>query len=146
MTMIDGLLDSGSMPTLERVVQFTGQRHGRLVADIANLSTPYFKPTDLDVDAFQAALGEAVDKRRRSANPTRGKLDLHDTSQLEFKANRTVVRDEPMNENILFHDRNNRDVERIMQRLAENTMTHNVAVDLLKNQFDMLKLAIRERL
>jgi flagellar basal-body rod protein FlgB len=144
--MIAGLLDSGAMPTLERVVQFTGKRHGRLVADIANFSTPYFKPTDLDVEGFQAALGEAVDRRRRSPNTMRGELRLRDTSQLEFRPDGLGVKAGAMNENILFHDRNNRDVERIMQRLAENTMTHNVAVDMLKNQFDMLKLAIRERL
>ncbi|MEM1208691.1 MAG: hypothetical protein AAF586_04535 [Planctomycetota bacterium] len=144
--MIAGLLDSGAMPTLERVVQFTGARHGRLTADIANLSTPYFKPTDLDVAGFQAALGEAVDKRRRQPNPTRGRLDLNDTRDLDFKPGRLEVKPEAMNSNILFHDRNNRDLERIMQRLAENTMTHNAAVDLLKNQFDMLKLAIRERI
>ncbi|MEM0914165.1 MAG: hypothetical protein AAGK09_06085 [Planctomycetota bacterium] len=144
--MIAGLLDSGAMPTLERVVQFTGARQNRLVADIANLSTPYFKPTDLDVDGFQAALGDAVDRRRRQPNPMRGRLDVRDTRDVAFEPDRMTVKPEAMNSNILFHDRNNRDLERIMQRLAENTMTHNAAVDLLKNQFDMLKLAIRERI
>jgi len=144
--MIAGLLDSGAMPTLERTVQFAGARHKKLVANIANFSTPYFKPTDLSVEDFQATLRGAIDKRRKSPNPMRGALDLRDTGQLEFKPDRLAVKADPMNANILFHDRNNRDVERVMQRLAENAMTHNAAVDLLKNQFDMLKLAIRERM
>ena len=50
------------------------------------------------------------------------------------------------NDNILFHDQNNRDVERIMQRIAENTLAHNAAIDMIRNQFDMLEVAIRERL
>ncbi|MEO0586830.1 MAG: hypothetical protein AAF078_04240 [Planctomycetota bacterium] len=144
--MIAGMFDSGAMPTIERVVQFTEARHGRLASDIANLSTPYFKPTDLDVEAFQDSLGDAIDRRRKQPNPTRGELQLRDTHDVAFHRHGLTVDAEASNDNILFHDRNNRDLERIMQRLAENTMTHNVAVDLLKNQFDMLKLAIRERL
>ena len=53
---------------------------------------------------------------------------------------------QPTNENILFHDQNNRDLERTMQKLAENTLSHNMGIELLKNQFDLLKTAIRERM
>ncbi len=37
------------------------------------------------------------------------------------------------------------DVERTMQHLAENTMAHNAGIQILKNQFDLLKTAIRGR-
>jgi flagellar basal body rod protein FlgB len=50
------------------------------------------------------------------------------------------------NEGILFHDENNRDLERTMQHLAENTLAHNTAIELIRNQFQMLQVAIRERI
>jgi flagellar basal body rod protein FlgB len=49
-------------------------------------------------------------------------------------------------ENIMFHDRNNRDLERLMQSVAENTMVHNAAVEMVRNQFQMLGVAISERI
>lgn len=143
--MIKGIFQSGAMPTLERLVQFTGARHRVLVDDIANLSTPHYRPRDLDPKAFQQVLGEAIDHRRRQAQPLDGPLDVRDTWQLEFEHDRIQVRPRPVNEGILFHDRNNRDVERTMQRLAENTMTHKMALDFVRSEYDLLRLAIRER-
>lgn len=143
--MIGGMFDSGSLPVLERLAQFTSQRQRVLADNIANLETPYFKPTDLDPKSFQAALGSAIDRRRGSANPG-GPLRLDDTRQLDFQPGRTVVKPGATHENILFHDQNNRDVERLMQDVAENAMVHRTAVELLRNQFDMIRMAIRERI
>lgn len=145
-TMIKGLLDGGALPVLERFTQFTAQRHKVLAHNIANLSTPFFKPRDLSVTEFQATLGQAVDKRRRQVNPTGGPLRVGNTNQVTFGNDGMSVKPEEANENILFHDQNNRDLERTMQRLAENTLSHNMGIELLKNQFDLLKTAIRERL
>jgi flagellar basal-body rod protein FlgB len=144
--MIAGLLDSGALPTLERVAQFTGRRHKVLVEGIANLSTPLVQPRDLDVEGFQAELRRALDDRRSTKNPTRGPLELRDTQDVKFKTDRLGVDPARSNHNILFHDRNNRDLERTMQHLAENTLMHNTSMELLKNQFSMLRTAIRERM
>ncbi len=143
--MIDGMFDSGAMPALERVVQFTQQRHRVLSDNIANLSTPYFKPRDLDPDSFQASLRNAVDRRRASFNPTAGPLELNDTRQLRFKPGGIEAHAQPANHGILFHDQNNRDLERTMQHLAENTLTHNTAIEFLRNEYSILLTAIRER-
>ena len=143
--MIAGIFDSGAMPVLERLVQFTSRRQAVLADNIANLSTPYFRPRDLDPRSFQAALREAVDRRRATATPTSGPLPLRDTDQLRFGSDRIETRPAPLNENILFHDRNNRDLERIMQDLAENTMAHNTAIEMLRNKFNLMETAIRER-
>lgn len=142
-TFINGMLDGGALPVLERFTQFTAQRHKVLANDIANLSTPFFKPRDLDVKSFEATLGQAVNKRRRQANPTGGKLRVNDTQQITFGKDGMSVNAEATNDNILFHDQNNRDLERIMQKLAENTLAHNMGIELLKNQFNLLKTAIR---
>ena len=143
--MVAGLFDNGALPSLERLVQFTGRRHAVLTDNIANLSTPYYKPRDLDPKAFQAALGYAIDRRRAGRDPTDGPLEIRNTRQLSFHDRGIAARPQPMNEGILFHDENNRDLERTMQRLAENTMVHNAAIEMLRNQFQLLKTAIRER-
>ena len=143
--MVGNVFNHGSMQVLERLVQFTGVRHGLIAHNIANLSTPNFRPRDLSVGKFQRQLGEAVDRRRRTATPVDGELRLRDSTQLRFEADGIEVQPEYLDENILFHDRNNRDLERMMQDLAENTLTHNTGLQLLKSEFDLLKMAIRER-
>lgn len=144
--MITGLTNSGALPTLERLVQFTGARHRVLTNNIANLSTPYFKPSDLSVEDFQASLRSAIERRRATLEASFAPLDMRDTRDLSFRQDRLEISPEPANQNIMFHDRNNRDLERTMQSLAENTLTHNAGIALLRNQFEMLKTAIRERL
>jgi flagellar basal-body rod protein FlgB len=145
--IIQGMFERGAMPVLERLVQFTDARHRVLTDDIANLSTPFFKPRDLDPQSFQAALGEAIDKRRgrAGADPTAGPLEMIDTRELRFSDAGLTVAPQETHEGILYHDQNNRDLERLMQHLAENTLMHRAGIDLLRNQFDMMRLAIRER-
>jgi len=144
--MSHGMFDTGALPAAERLVQFTSRRHQVLANNIANLSTPYFKPRDLDPQSFQAALGEAIDRRRATVSPIRGRLPLEDTRELAFTDDGIHARPRPSHENLVFHDRNDRDLERSMQRLVENTMAHRLGIELLRNQFDVMRLAIRERL
>ncbi|MEM7626399.1 MAG: hypothetical protein AAF333_12455 [Planctomycetota bacterium] len=146
MPMISEMFQSGAMPVLERLAQFTGARHAVIADNIANLSTPYFRPKDLSVEKFQRQLRKAVDARRATATPTAGALNLSDTREFRFEEDRLDATPETLDENILFHDRNNRDLERIMQDLAENTLAHNATMELLKNELDLLKTAIREQL
>lgn len=142
--MMQDMFNSGAMPALERLVQFTGQRHRVLTNNIANLSTPYFKPADLDPRKFQSALADAMDRRRLSGNPG-GSLEPSDTDDVTFLPDRIEATPRPANDGVLFHDQNNRDLERTMQKLAENTLAHNAGLELMRNQFEMLRLAIRER-
>lgn len=145
--MIKGMFDNGAMQSLERLNQFTNARHRVLVNNVANLNTPYFRPRDLEPGEFQQSLQRAVERRRRdNVNPVAGELKPRDTRQLRFKQDGITPSPAHLDQNIMFHDRNNRDLERQMQYLAENTLTHNLSVELLRNQFDMLRLAIRERM
>jgi flagellar basal-body rod protein FlgB len=47
--------------------------------------------------------------------------------------------------NVLYHDRNNRDLERLMQDLSENVLAFRVASDLLRRENDLLRTAISQR-
>ena len=143
--MIKGMFSYGSMPVLERMVEFTGARQELIAHNIANLSTPYYKPTDLDPAKFQSQLRDALEHRSRKPNGMRRELEMGRSSQARMHRGRMQFTPEQTNENILFHDQNNRDVERTMQDLVENALAHRTSVELLKSQFDLLRTAIRER-
>lgn len=149
--MIQGMFDRGAMPALERMAQFTGERNKLIANNIANFSTPYYKAVDMDPRAFQAQLRDAIDRRRSTAEARGGRpmgeMDLRSGGPAMTDANgRLTFEPTQTNENILYHDENNRDLDRTMQDLVENTLVHRATIDLMKNQFDMLELAIRGRL
>ena len=133
--MIESLLSLSSTPVLERMIEFSGRRHRVLVENIANLDTPGYVMKDLPVDAFQAAMRKAIDGRRRS----RG-------SELPPMNGRYLMPLVDQHNYVLFHDGNNRSVEKQMAALAENAMVHNGSIEILRKQFSTLEAAIRERL
>jgi len=128
--LIEGLMNRGNGALLEQVVNFASQRHKLLLDDIANADTPGFRQKDLSVERFSSMLRNRVDERRRYGvarfddmesaveNPTRG---------------------------ILFHDRNNRSMEQLSTDLAKNAMMHNLAIELLRKQFQLMEMALREK-
>ncbi len=142
--MIGGVTNTEGLATLERLVQFAGQRHRLIVNNIANLDTPGYRPTDVSVKDFQKQLGDAIDERRRAGRPA-GPLDLKDSPQVEFSLHSLILHPAPIGGNILFHDGNDRDLERTMQALVENFLTFRLATELVRNRFDLLRTAIAER-
>jgi flagellar basal-body rod protein FlgB len=141
--MISGVTDTGSMPALERTMQFTGARHRLILHNIANLDTPNYRPKDVDPAGFQAALGEAID-RKQGEGRVNGRLRLDDTREIEFGP-RTTLRPDTSSGNVLFHDKNDRDVERVMQGLAENALMFRMASDLYRSRSALLHVAISQR-
>lgn len=140
------ITNNGAMPALERLVQFTEARQKVLANNVANLSTPYYRAKDLDIKEFQRSLSKAIDRRRQSNSPNHYGMNPEDTADVSFKRDRIKTTPHTTDENVMFHDRNNRDLDRTMQDVAENVMTHQLGITMLKNQFDMLRLAIRERI
>ncbi len=142
--MIDGVTNTEGLSVLERLVQFSGQRHRLIVNNIANFDTPGYRPLDVSVQDFRKQLGEAIDERRTSAR--RGEsLDIEDSAQIEFRAGSMTLHPTPIGENILFHDGNDRDLDRTMQDLVENFLTFRVATELMRSRYDILRSAIAER-
>ncbi len=128
--LIEGLMNRGNGALLEQVVNFASQRHKLILDNIANVDTPGYRQKDLSVQRFSSALRERVEQRRHAGmasfddiqsnveNPTRG---------------------------ILFHDRNNRSMEQLATDLAKNAMTHNLAIELLRKQFQQMEMALKEK-
>jgi flagellar basal-body rod protein FlgB len=173
--MLNGLTNSGSIPALERLMQFSSARHRLIAHNVANLSTPGFRPVDVSPEEFQQQLASAVQARRNaraapgpsmpselaagqpdtvgliasSLPPLHRRADealpMQSTRQVEVRADRLILHAEPMDDNVLFHDGNDRSVERIMQDLVENFMTYRTAAQFLQRQFNQIQEAIRER-
>ncbi|MCY2955398.1 MAG: flagellar basal body rod protein FlgB [Planctomycetota bacterium] len=128
---MDRMVNGSNTPLLEQVVQFAAARHKLIAEDIANVDTPGFRQKDLSIERFQEMLRERLGKRsagdewrrfedvgREVANPERG---------------------------ILFHDGNNRSMERLVSDLAKNAMMHNLAIELLRKQYMTMEMALKER-
>lgn len=126
--MIGNMFDTSGIATLERVVSFTATRQEILANNIANIDTPGYKVRDLDVDAFQEHLKQAI---------ARGRSDRGDAvhqPKIDF------------DQYLLFHDRNNRSIEKQMTAMAKNGITNKVAVELLRSRYQLLEQAIALKL
>jgi len=128
---LDRLFNQGSVPVLEQFAQFTDARANLLGEDIANVSTPNFIQKDFSLEQFQQVLRQKVQQENSGAP---GGVQFDDIS-MDIQ--------NPRN-GILFHDGNNRSMEQLMSDQAKNALMHNLAIELLKNQYSQLETAIRE--
>jgi len=129
---IERLLNQGSAPLLEQVVRFSADRHRLITENIANVDTPDYQQKDLSVEKFQRMLRARVERRSQSAPGSVGFDDIG--GQIENPVS-----------GILFHDRNNRSMEQLATDLSKNAMMHNLAIELLRKQFQTMELALKEK-
>ena len=127
---IEGLLNRGSAPLLEQVVQFAAARHNLILDNIANVDTPNYRQKDMSVARFGAMLRERVEQRRTSG--------VGDFGNIESAVENPMA-------GILFHDRNNRSMENLATDLAKNAMMHNLAIELLRKQYQQMEMALKEK-
>lgn len=141
--MIEGMFGGGVIPVLEKAMAFREARHQLLAGNIANASTPGYRPVDLDESAFQRQLADSV--RDRAAHHP-GRFALRPSEQVAVGPDgRMVVRPAPARAGQVRHDGNGFSVEREMAALADNTLAHNLAAQLLGGSFRLLEVAIRGR-
>ena len=129
---IDRLLNDASTPVLEQMLQFTAARHRLIAENVVNISTPGYQQKDLSLEKFQQMLAERVTESR-DAPPGATRFD-DITGEVE-NARR----------GILFHDRQTRSMEQLMSDQAKNALMHNVAIELLRRQFQTMETALKER-
>jgi len=140
--VINDLLGNPSLRALERSLQFMSARQKLLASNLANAETPGYRPVDVDPRAFQSALRAALDTGRVDGA---GSLIFDDGGPVSFEGGETQLEPTVLGENVLFHDGNDRSMERMFQRLTENVYTFRMASQLLRGQFESLGAAIRER-
>ncbi len=137
--MESSILNANTTPVLEQVVNFAQKRHSILATNIANQRVPGYKGRDLNVDRFQEVLAEAIERKNhpneeispglvstKSGDPMR---DVRDSLN-----------------GILFHDESNLDIEKQVAELTKNQVMHSMALTIMEDQFNLLNVAISERI
>ena len=143
---LDDVLTSGAIPVLEATLRFAGARQGLINHNIANLTTPDFRPVDASPAGFQKALTAAIERRRGTTGGMQGPLQIDDTREVHFGAAGDVqLTPRTPSGNILFHDRTNADLDRLMQANAENVSVHRITGELLRSRYQQLRDAMGER-
>ena len=142
--LIDGLSNAGAIPALELAMRYAARRQDLIAHNIANLDTPEFIAKDVRPAEFQRVLGEAIDRRRAARGA--GELEWDETREMRTGPDGGLSL-EPRTPagGVLFHDRGSRDLERMMQDLAENAGMFRVASEMLRGRVGSLRNAIAER-
>ena len=136
--MFPSVTSTTTIPILEQVLGFAQSRHNVLVGNIANLDTPGYKVRDLSVDTFQERLKEAIAARNEPQEQfTPGVLtNSPDDAMRE-------VRDSI--KSILYHDESNVGLEQQITEMVKNQSMHNMAIVIMRSQFELLQAAVSER-
>lgn len=137
-----GMVESTTDRTLETLMRFSARRQTLLAHDLANLSTPGFRPVDVPVEGFQRSLRDAIDAVREGRTET---LRLEDGEGVRFENGQVVLDPQPRGDNILFHDRTDADSDRLLADMAENTLAFRTAAELYRYRVAQILSAIRER-
>jgi len=146
------------LPLLERLAVFTERRHEVLAGNVANISTPGYRPRDLPVEAFQAALRRALQPTPADraapalgASPTEAAslaealgTALGEAQASPFDRDLLRARERPGPET-RFHDGAERNLERELLELTKNSIRQSLAMDLLVSQYNQLQMVIGER-
>jgi flagellar basal-body rod protein FlgB len=127
---IDRLVNQGSAPLLEQMLHFTAARHRLIAENVVNISTPGYKQKDLSLEKFQQMLAE----RAAQAGEAAPGATSFDDIQGEI---------EDPHRGILFHDGQTRSMEQLMSDQSKNALMHNLAIELLRHQFQVLQMAIK---
>lgn len=136
--MLDGLLQTNTVPLLEQVVNFSQARHNLLAGNVANLDTPGYRAADLDTDKFAEQLRSMLASQKLGgADETEaasGFAELRKPGQhgLEWG-------------NLVRHDDGDVSLEHQIAQLSKNQMQHNLALTIMTSQFRLLQAAITER-
>jgi flagellar basal-body rod protein FlgB len=136
------LFNSTTVPVLEQVVGFTQARHAVLAGNVANADTPGYRVRDLSVGEFQKQLKQAIATRREPRALAAGSESL---SQTLRQRDATMDDVKATLKNILYHDDSNVSLEQQVNELNKNKTQHDLAIAVLRSQFDLLRAAISER-
>jgi len=141
---IDRVLASRTTRAVELSAMFTEERHRVLAENVANIDTPDYATRHLDRQAFQRSLRVALDEARGDA---RQRVNLRDNAQFSTAPDgRTVTRPQVGRaQNVLFHDGTHARLETLMADVAQNALSHELALNLLKSRYGSLQSAIRGR-
>jgi len=130
--LIDRWINDGSAPVLEQMLRFTAARHRLIAENVVNISTPGYRQKDLSLERFQKMLADRAEQARSLAPGATRFDDI-------------VGQSGDPHRGVLFHDGQNRSMEQLMSDQAKNALMHNLAIELLRRQFQTIETALKER-
>jgi flagellar basal-body rod protein FlgB len=132
------IFNSTTIPVLQEVISFAQARHEILAGNVAHMDTPGYQVRDLSVETFQQRLREAIEAQE-NAN---GSFPEGEISGSRDEAMRRV---REVSKGILYHDGSNVDMENQVLEVSKNQYMHNMAISIMTNQFELLRVAVSER-
>lgn len=146
--MPQSLINNSTISLLQKAAVFGERRHEVLAGNIANVSTPDYQMRDLPVADFQQALKDAVEQIKTP--PVAENNNNSSSSQAPPKLEELFPREvfeaiKSPNDNLTFHDANNRSIENQTMNLTKNSMMQNFLLELLRFQMTSLQTVISER-
>ena len=124
---------------LGKSLDLRAKRQNMISANLANVETPGYTPTDLSFEAeLKSALNKGGGKTASSTNPRHIQLK-GGSAALELVAGQSVE----LPGRGTGPDGNGVELESEMGRMAENQIMYNASVQLLTKKFEMMKQAIR---
>ncbi len=130
-------VESTTIPILEKVVGFAQSRHTVLVGNLANADTPDYQVRDLSSSTFQERLQEVIATRNTPYAYTAERVDHYDSAMREVEDSMRTI---------LFHDKSDVGLEQQVLEISKNQTLHNMAIAIMQNQFQLLNVAISERI
>jgi flagellar basal-body rod protein FlgB len=125
---------------LGKTLDLRAQRQNLISANLANVETPGYTPTDLSFETqLKGALKKGATGTGSTTNPRHIQLKNGGSAALELVAGQTVELPGKGG----GPDGNGVELESEMGRMAENQIMYNASVQLLTKKFEMMKQAIR---
>lgn len=137
------MLGSSATDSLEQVIGFAAKRHEVFAHNLANIDTPGFKMRDLDKARFDKTLAGAL-KRSMRKNPNISRLDLPSVQEVDTSPRSSRPAEAEDLRGIVFHDDNDRSIEKLMVEMTKNASRHAQAASLLRSQINLLRSIISE--
>jgi len=107
-------------------------------SNLANADTPGYQVRDLNQDEFQKRLKEVVDAERA---PSYQRMSAQDP--LDFDSAMKKV--DQASKDILYHDQSDVGQEQQVLQISKNQSLHNMAIAIMQNQLNLMRVAITER-
>ena len=137
------LVGNRATESLTQVIAFTNERVKVLADDVANIDTPGYRMRDLDVERFNKTLSRAIAQSSRQ-NPNSSSIGLPSIDDLDTNLGSSNNPNAADLRGIVFHDDNDRSIEKLMVQVTKNAGRHAQAATLLRKQVELLQLVISE--
>ncbi|HEY5513713.1 MAG TPA: flagellar basal body rod protein FlgB [Geomonas sp.] len=126
-----------TIEVLGKNLDLRAKRHALISANLANVETPGYTPSDL---SFEAELKSALKKGGTESSPNPRHIPVRGSAaSIERVAGQVVE----LPGRGAGPDGNGVELESEMGRMAENQILYNASIQLLTKKFEMMKQAIR---